>query len=485
MKRILKILFLFLILIAIIAVSRALLVHREDQSAAKVALPQVNANDALQRLAAALRFKTISNQDISLQDNSQFEALHQYLQQTFPEVHSKLEREAVIGLTLLYRWPGKNASLKPVLLMSHQDVVPVESGTEQLWKSPPFAGNMVNGELYGRGSMDDKCGVLGILEAAEMLLHENYSPQRTIYFAFGADEENRGSGAAAIAALLKSREIQLDSVLDEGSLILESEFAGVKKPKALIGISEKGYLTVEISALTEGGHSSMPPENTAAGILSAAIVKLEKNQMPVRFEGPVLKTFQALTPEMPFAYRLLFSNLWLFKHHVVTRLQKLPESNAMIRTTTAPTMLQASPKENVLAREARATINFRLLPGDSIDDVLKHIRKVVDDSRISVKKIQGIEASPVSSTTSAAYKTIVQTVSNVFPETISAPFLVLGGTDARHYTSVSSNVYRFLPAMISSKDLSMVHGTNERIKVDAYGKAIQFYYAYLKSVSQR
>jgi len=165
-------------------------------------------------------------------------------------------------------------------------------------------------------------------------------------------------------------------------------------------------------------------------------------------------------------------------------LRELPEGNAMIRTTTAPTMLQASPKENVLAREARATINFRLLPGDSVDDVLNHIRKVVDDSRISVKKLYGTEAAPVSATSSAAYKTIAETVSNVFPEAISAPLLVLGGTDARHYTSVSSNVYRFLPVAITSQDMSMVHGTNERIKVDAYGKAIQFYYSYLKKVSQ-
>lgn len=484
MKRILKFLALILITISVIAVSRALIVHREAKPTNRAALPNVNSNDAVQRLAGALRFQTISKQDVSLQDNSQFTGFHQYLQQTFPEVHSKLEKENVAGFNLLFRWAGKNNSLKPVLLMSHQDVVPVESGTEQLWKSPPFAGNIVNGELYGRGSMDDKCGVMGILEAAEMLLRENYSPQRTIYFAFGADEENMGQGAEAIAALLKSRGIQIESVLDEGSIILETEFAGVKKPKALIGISEKGYMTVEISASTEGGHSSMPPAHTAVGILSAAIVKLEKNQMPARIEGPALQTFQSLEPEMSFGYRLLLSNLWLSRHLVVTQISKLPEGNAMIRTTTAPTMLQASPKENVLAREARATINFRLLPGDSVDDVLNHIRKVVDDPRISVKKLYGTEAAPVSSTSSAAYKTIAETVSNVFPETISAPLLVLGGTDARHYTSVSSNVYRFLPVAIESEDLSMVHGTNERIKVDAYAKAIQFYYTYLKEISQ-
>jgi carboxypeptidase PM20D1 len=484
MKRILKILALILIAISIVAISRAMLVHRETKSTNRAALPNVNANEAVQRLAGALRFQTISKQDVSLQDNAQFTGFHQYLQQTFPEVHSKFTKENVAGFNLLFRWTGKNNSLKPVLLMSHQDVVPVESGTEQLWKSPPFAGSIVNGELYGRGSMDDKCGVIGILEAAEMLLHENYSPQRTIYFAFGADEENMGHGAEAIAGLLKSRGIELESVLDEGSVILEPTFAGVKKPKALIGISEKGYLTVQLSVTTEGGHSSMPPPSTAVGILSAAIVKLEKNQMPARMEGPALQTFQALMPEMPFGYRLLFSNLWLFKHHLITKLRELPEGNAMIRTTTAPTMLQASPKENVLAREALATINFRLLPGDTVDDVLKHISNVVDDQRVSVKKLYGTEAAPVSSTSSTAYKMIAETVSQVFPETISAPLLVLGGTDARHYTSVSSNVYRFLPVAIKSDDMSTIHGTNERIKIDAFAKAIQFYYTYLKAVSK-
>ncbi|MCI0446165.1 M20/M25/M40 family metallo-hydrolase [bacterium] len=191
MKRILKILFLLILVLFIIAFWRALLVHRNAESANKTVLPQINTNDAAQRLAAALRFQTISNQDSSLQDNVQFEAFHQYLEKSFPEVFSKLEKETVAGSSLLFRWQGKNASLKPVLLMSHQDVVPIEPGTEKLWKSPPFAGNIVDGEIYGRGSMDDKCGVLGILEAAEMLLHENYSPQRTLHFAFGADEENR------------------------------------------------------------------------------------------------------------------------------------------------------------------------------------------------------------------------------------------------------------------------------------------------------
>lgn len=484
MKKIVGILVLFLVVIAAVVFARALSLHSQHHAGSPAVLPPVNASAVGERLAAALRFQTISNQDNSLRDSSQFTAFHQHLEQTYPAFHSAVEKESVAGLSLLFRWRGKNNTLKPALLMSHQDVVPVEPGTEKLWKSPPFAGNTVNGEIYGRGAIDDKCGLVGIFEAVELLLRENYVPQRTLYFAFGHDEEVGGRGAAATAALLKSRGIEIESVLDEGTAILESDFAGVSKPKALIGIAEKGYLTLELSAITDGGHSSMPPENTAVGILSAAIVNLEKNPMPARLEGPLLQTFESLAPEMPISHRLLFTNLWLFRPLIISTLKGSPSGNAMIRTTTAPTMLQGSPKENILAREARATINFRILPGDSIESVMQHVRKVVDDQRITIKKGNAFEPSPVSSSTSQAYTILAKTINSVFSEAIPVPFLVLGGTDARHFTSVSRNVYRFLPVQLSEKDLSMVHGTNERIGVAAYAKAIQFYYAYLKMVSQ-
>ncbi|HSE39468.1 MAG TPA: M20/M25/M40 family metallo-hydrolase, partial [Acidobacteriota bacterium] len=318
--------------------------------------------------------------------------------------------------------------------------------------------------------------------AAELLVQENYQPQRTIYFAFGHDEELGGSGATAIASTLESRSIQLESVLDEGMLLLDEELVGITRPKALIGIAEKGYLTLELKAFSEGGHSSMPPANTAVGMLSAAVVKLEKNQMPANLNGAVRSMFQSLTPEMSFSNRLVFANLWLFEHMVTTRLQKTPTTNAMVRTTTAPTMLKGSPKDNVLATEATATINFRILPGDSVDSVVNHVRNVIDDPHIQIKKLTADDPSPVSDVSSQSYSLLAETIRGVFPDSVVAPTLVLGATDARHFTDLSKNVYRFIPVKLKTEDIDTVHGTNERITAAAQAKAVQFYYAYLKSL---
>ena len=374
-------------------------------------------------------------------------------------------------------------SLKPALVMAHQDVVPVEPGTEKLWKQPPFDGKVVDGRIYGRGTLDDKSSLTAILDAVELLAQEGYTPQRSLYFAFGHDEEVGGTGAIATASLLKSRGVELESVLDEGLAIMNAEIAGLLQPKALIGIAEKGYLTLEIKAKSEGGHSSMPPANTAVGILSEAIVKLEKNQMPARLEGPVVSMFDSFAPEMSFKYRLIFANLWMFKPVVLSTLQKDSKTNAFVRTTTAPTMLQASPKDNVLATEARATINFRILPGDSVASVVDHVRSVVNDQRVQINTKTALEPSPESDVTSNAYRTLLATIRGVFPQALAAPTLVLGATDARYFTGLSKNVYRFLPVQLNDEDVDTVHGTNEQIGIEAHAKAIQFYYAYLKAIS--
>jgi carboxypeptidase PM20D1 len=478
-KLIIGILLLILVLALILSV-RTVTARSEKKSAKALKLPPVEAPFAREHLSKIVQFKTISF-GTSENSNSEFEKMHSYLETAYPGMHSKLKKDN-LNYSLLYEWPGKNSALKPALLMAHQDVVPIEPGTEKLWKQPPFEAKVMDGRIYGRGTLDDKSSFTAILDAVELLVQENYQPQRTIYFAFGHDEEVGGTGAAAIASTLKSRGIQLESVLDEGMVVLDEELAGISKPKALIGIAEKGYLTLELKALSEGGHSSMPPKNTAVGILSAAIVKLEQNQVPAKLNGAVRSMFESLTPEMPFTNRMVFANLWLFNHLVTTRLQKTPTTNAMVRTTTAPTMLKGSPKDNVLATEATAGINFRILPGDSVKSVINHVRNVIDDSRIQIKALTAEEPSPVSDITSKSYDLLADTIRGVFPDAVVAPTLVLGATDARHFTGLSNNVYRFIPLKLKNEDIDTVHGTNERISEAAQVRAVQFYYSYLKSL---
>src|SRR5688572_11168668 len=380
-----------------------------------VAIPEL----AAERLAGSLRIRTISHAEPGKTDTAAFPTLHAYLAASFPSMHSTLARETVNTHSLLYTWRGSDPSLKPILLMGHLDVVPVEPGTETKWQRDPFGGVIADGFVWGRGAIDNKSAVVGILEAIEMLLAQGFQPKRTIYVAYGHDEEVGGTeGARRIAALLKSRGVQLEMVLDEGGVIGDGILPGVTGPVALVGIAEKGFVTVELSVRGAGGHSSLPPPQSAAGVVGAAVARLEANPMPARLAGPTEELFNTLGPRFPFLQRAVFANLWLTRGLVTRKLQSVPTTNAMVRTTTAVTILQAGTKDNVLPSHARAVVNFRILPGDSVDGVVEHVRQVVNDDRVEAK-IGGrfiAEPSAVSSTESEAFKTLSRAIRRVSPD---------------------------------------------------------------------
>ncbi|HEV8580738.1 MAG TPA: M20 family peptidase [Thermoanaerobaculia bacterium] len=483
MKKFLLVLGLaLLVLIAVLTVRTATVKSRQVQ-AAPVKDLAIDSRAAAERLAGAIRFPTISHEDGRNVEAEAFRGLHQYLQQTFPRVHAALTREVVADHSLLYTWKGKDPALAPILLMSHQDVVPVEPGTEKDWTHPAFSGAIDGGYVWGRGTLDDKVGVLAILEAAETLLARGFQPQRTVYFAFGHDEEVGGThGAAAIGALLERRGIRPELILDEGGIIAEGMVPGVAKPVALIGTAEKGYLSVELVAEASGGHSSMPPPHSAIGKLAAAVEKLENHPMPARIAGATKSSFEYLAPEMPFGPRLVLANLWLFGPLAEKQFAADPAGNARIRTSTAATVFQAGVKENVLPHRARAVVNFRILPGDSIADVLRHVREAVGpDIRVRATGVAEAEPSPESATGAPAFGLLQRTVAQTFPGSVVAPNLLSGGTDTKHYQRLSHNVYRFLPIRIQAEDLARLHGTNERVGVESYGEAIRFYAQLLRN----
>jgi carboxypeptidase PM20D1 len=430
-----------------------------------------------ERLAGAVRLPTISHEDPGDFDGESFIALHRHLEDSFPGVHSTLTREVVATYSLLYTWAGSDLSLEPILLMGHLDVVPIEPGTEQLWEHPPFSGVIAEGFIWGRGAIDNKPSVLGTLEAVEALIAEGFRPARTLHLAYGHDEEIGGAaGAAAIAALLHSRGVRLAMVLDEGGVIGDGLLPGLTRPAALVGVAEKGYVSVELSARSSGGHSSMPPPSTAAGRVSAAITRLEATQMPVRLDGAALQMFENLGPGLPFAQRAVFANLWLTRPLVVRQLQRSPSSNAMIRTTTAATIVQAGTKANLLPAHARAVINFRILPGDSVAGVIAHVQRVVNDTAVGIRLAEEAwEPSGISSTDAEGFRTIERTIHQLIPDALVTPYLVLGATDARHFSGLSDNIYRFLPIRMNPADLERMHGANERVGVSDYERAIQFY----------
>lgn len=310
-----------------------------------------------------------------------------------------------------------------------------------------------------------------------MLLADGFTPRRTVLLAYGHDEEVGGRGAQAIAALLRGRGVRPWMVVDEGGVIGQGLMPGVNRPTALIGIAEKGFVSVELTARAEGGHSSMPPRHGSIGRLSAAIRRLEESPMPARLDGAALQLFNRVGPEMPFAQRAVFANLWLTRPLVIRTLEGVPGSNAMIRTTAAPTIFQAGTKENVLPSLARAVVNFRILPGDSVAGVVAHVRRVVNDTAVHVRAMETFssEPSPVSRTDGEPYRLLERSIRQAAPDAVVAPYLVVGGTDARHYHGLSQHVYRFLPIRMTSRDLGRMHGTDERIRVRDYEAGIRFY----------
>jgi carboxypeptidase PM20D1 len=453
--------------------------YRGDRTAAAEPAPKISIPDgAAERLAGSLRIATISHEDPAAFDPAAFQALHAYLQSSYPKVHAHLEREVVGGHSLLYTWRGSDPSLPALLLAGHLDVVPVEPGTEGKWREPPFDGRVAGGFIWGRGAIDNKSAVVGTLEAVEMLVGEGFQPARTVLLAYGHDEEVGGTrGARGIATLLKTRGTRLETVLDEGGVIGQGILPGLSAPVALVGVAEKGFLSVELSARTAGGHSSLPPPQSAIGLVSAAIARLEAHPLPARLEGPTRRLFDRVGPHFPFAQRLVFANLWLTRPLVTRRLAGSPATNAMVRTTTAVTVFQAGTKDNVLPSYARAVVNFRILPGDSQAAVLEHVRRAIDDRRIEVEATGAFSAEPssVSSSDSEGFRAIERAIRSVAPDAIVAPYLVVVVTDARYYAGLSRDVYRFLPLRMAAPDLDRIHGINERISVPNYEDAIRTY----------
>jgi carboxypeptidase PM20D1 len=432
---------------------------------------------AANNLAHALTYETISHQDPAQRNDQEFFNLHSYLEETFPAVHAQLSREPVNTYSLLYTWEGSDPTLLPIVLMAHLDVVPVETGTEEEWTHPPFKGAIADGCIWGRGSMDIKEGVLGLLEAVELLLKEEFRPRRTIYLAFGHDEEIGGSeGAQTIVEVLKGRTSSVEYVLDEGGSITQGIVPGVDSPVALVGIAEKGYVSLELSVESEGGHSSMPPPETTIGILSAALTSLERNQMPASLSGAINRFFAYIGPEMNFTRKLVFANTWLFSPIIVHKLSQSPYTNAMIRTTTAPTIVEGGSKENILPKRAKCVVNFRILPGDTVESVTEHVKTVIDDPRIMVTPLkESWNPSAVSDDTGASFHVLHKTIGQIFPDAVVAPFLVTGATDSRHYAGISNHIFKFIPFMTTREDLKRVHGTDERISIEDYEQCIRFY----------
>lgn len=455
---------------------------------------EVDVEGAAKRLAKAVQFKTISNQDRSDFDTKAFTDYHQYLEEIYPQVHKTLKKE-VLGdprpYSLLYTWQGKDPSLQPALFYAHQDVVPVPEDSRDQWNQDPFAGVIADGYIWGRGVLDDKNQIHGLLEAAEMKIAEGWQPSRTIYFVFGQDEEVGGpEGARYIAELLEKRGIERFAfVMDESAPLTPGIFPGIPNNTALIGIAQKGFLSLELTINGVGGHSSQPPKETNIGILAQAITKLEKSQFPYRLHPAVRHQYRYMGPELDEGKQPMYAAVAFGKDGSMTALEKefIEEmeknqvTRAMLHTTIAASMFNAGIKDNVLPPKASAVVNFRPMPGDTPDVIMAHVKNAIQDDRITLKDISAsTPATNVANPQSKGYKALEKTIRQTWGnDLIVSPFFVIGGSDSKHFQarSFAPDVFTITGIQLESvKEFEGFHGVNERILVDEYGKTIGFFY---------
>ncbi|MEH6558660.1 MAG: M20 family peptidase [Oceanicoccus sp.] len=490
MKKILSVCGLLLIVLLVIVLVRTWLFSASDS----VSVPQVSINIDREAVTAhmqqAIRFKTVSTGDQRTQDYDPFLEFVDWVKETYPRVQQTIALEMIADHTMLYKWQGSNPNLKPIMLTGHYDVVPVVSGSEGDWNYPPFAGMVADGYVWGRGAMDDKSGVIVMLEAAALLAREGFVPERTVYLSFGHDEEIGGvAGARGVTEQLKSEGVQLAWSIDEGSFILDGVMPGFDKPIASINVAEKGSMTLDLVAHGPGGHSSMPEAEVSIDILAKALVNLRKHPIPGGLEGVSAETFEGIARNGSFGLRLLVANQWLFGGVLERQLAASSRAaDAMLRTTTAPTIINAGVKTNVIPPTATAAVNFRLHPRDTPESVKAHVIAAIDDKRVDVDfRGDGMsaQASTVSSRDSDGYQTIGSVARQVFGDIIVVPGLTVGGTDSKHYSQVADDSYRFQYMLVTSDDIAGFHGTNERVTIDNLVKGTSAYYLLIKEAASR
>ncbi len=448
---------------------------------------KVDVDRFINNLSRAIQIPTICNVDESVVDWSKFDEFHAFLKEAYPLIHENLELEIISTRSLLYHWKSDNPEKEPIALLSHQDVVPVTPGTEDDWEYPPFSGEVADGFVWGRGAIDMKNHLIGVMEAVETLLEEGYVPQRDVYLCFGHNEEVMAEGelcgATCMMNWFKERGIKLDSVIDEGGAILE-----VKVDKVIdghlagVGLAEKGHVDFEISVNAKGGHSSQPPKHSALGKLSKILCNLENHQFKAELTPQLCSLFNEIGKNTTYPVRCVMSNFPILKPLLTKVCSEIPPVASMMRTTTAVTMANGSPAPNVLPQKASAVVNFRIMPGQTVEDVEKHIRKYAG-SKAEVKLLAGKNPSKISNTESRAFKAIEKICKGMDNKAIVAPYLVMGGTDARQYEDVCDNIYRYSPFLMNTGLLLTTHGTNERIPVSSLEDGVAFFKRYIKELT--
>ncbi len=443
-----------------------------DEETAEPAEEKLDGDKAVRDLQALIRCRTVSYRDKSLEDEAEFAKLEALLPTLFPHVHTGCEFVKPGPRSLLFHWRGKKSD-KPGVLMAHYDVVPVD---ESGWTKPAFDGLLEDGVLWGRGTLDTKGTLLGVLAAADNLIAEGYVPENDLYLAFAGDEEISGEGAPTIVRYLTAHGVKPAFVLDEGGAVVEGVFPGVNEPCALIGIGEKGPMDIRMTLTTAGGHASTPPAHTPVGVLARAVTRVEDHPFPFTLTPPAAQMFDTLGRRSTLLYRMIFANLWCFRPALNLLCKKSGgELNALVRTTVAFTQMQGGAASNVLPPSAWVGANLRLIGQETTDSAIARLKRVVSDDRVKIELVHGMNPSPVSRTDDEPWQRLSRAIRATWQGAVVSPYLMLACSDSRHYGAVSDHVYRFSAMALSKEERGMIHGNDERVPVETIKKTVAFY----------
>ena len=431
-----------------------------------------DAQKAVYDLQAMIRCKTVSDKDRSKEDEAEFAKFVELLAERFPHVHESCTLHRPDRRALLYHWKGREEG-DPTVLMAHYDVVSV---VEEGWSKPAFEGIIEDGVLWGRGTLDTKGTLNGVMQAAENLIVKGFCPKNDIYLAFGGDEEISGNGAPSIVRWFEEKGITPAMVLDEGGAVVEKVFPGVSRPCAVVGVAEKGMLNVKFEVSGNGGHASSPPPHTAVGMLSEACLQVENHPAPRRFNAATAGLFNTLGRHSTFVYRMIFANLWCFMPLLDMICKKSGgELNALMRTTCAFTTMEGSKGLNVMPPHAQMTANMRIMTGETVESTMAYVRKTVKNPQVQISCMEGNDPSPISRTDCAEWDQLCDAIRSTWEGTLVSPYLMLACSDSRHYGRLSDKVYRFCAMALSKEERSTIHGNDERIPLETIGKTVEFY----------
>ena len=463
-------------LLLTVAVIRAIAIKAPARESYTPRFSQETLSLCADKLGAMVRIPTVSKGED--EDLSDFYRFHKELEKLFPLIHTQLEKTVLNG-TLLYRWKGSDATKKPVLFMGHQDVVPA---SDDGWQVGAYSGEVVDGNLYGRGALDCKSTMFVEMQAVEELLAEGFTPPCDVYLEYSINEETGGNGAAAAMRYLRDQGISLALVIDEGGAVMDKAVDGMDRPYAVIGITEKGYMDLKITARGKGGHSSTPPRNTPAARLFAFANEIERKRP---FQKALLpeaeEMFRAMAPSFGFCFRLVLGNLWLFKPLLMALMPVVsPFGEAVMATTCCFTMMHGSDAANVIPKEPYLVANLRTSVHQGCRASLAVLQKFAKKYDLEIEVLMQRDASPVSNIHSPEYAYVVQCIREHFPDIGIAPYVIMGGTDCRHFHALTENALRFAPVRMTAAQSASCHAVDENVTVTALAEGVEFFKRFLK-----